>query len=45
MSRIENFTKYLDVVGFEQAPFAWHMSGLDIEDHDELIQALKGTTS
>lgn len=43
MSRISRFAKYLDVVGFEQAPFAWHMSGIEVEDHEEIINALKGT--
>jgi len=42
MSRTKIFADYLDVVGFEEAPFAWHMSGLKVDDHNLIIDALKG---
>lgn len=42
MSRVKKFTDYLEVVGFEQAPFAWHLSKLDIDDHYQIVDALKG---
>jgi hypothetical protein len=37
--RIERFTHLLGAVGFENAPFAWHVSGLpiDIEEFTSLI--------
>ena len=40
MTRIETFSKYLEVVGIPAAPFAWFMSGLPVDDHDELINVL-----
>ena len=37
--RIEKFTYLLETVGFENAPFAWHVSGLpiDVMEFAELI--------
>lgn len=37
--RIERFVHVLEKVGFESAPFAWHVSGLpiDIEEFTKLI--------
>jgi hypothetical protein len=37
--RVERFTYLLETVGFENAPFAWHVSGMsiDIEDFANLI--------
>lgn len=37
--RIERFNHLLEVVGFESAPFAWHVSGLpiDIEEFAKII--------
>ena len=29
--RIEKFTYLLETVGFENAPFAWHVSGMPID--------------
>lgn len=43
MSRIQRFSDFLEVVGFDNAPFAWHLSGIDIEDHMSIVDALKGT--
>jgi len=40
MTRIETFSKYLEVVGFPAAPFAWFMSGLPVDDHNEIIDVL-----
>lgn len=40
MRRIDTFSRYLDVVGFSAAPFAWYMSGIPVDDHDEIIDAL-----
>lgn len=42
MSQMKIFSDYLDVVGFENAPFAWHMSKLEVPDHYVIIDALKG---
>jgi hypothetical protein len=37
--RIEKFTHLLETVGFENAPFAWHVSGMpiDVEEFTDLI--------
>jgi hypothetical protein len=37
--RIERFNHLLEVVGFEGAPFAWHISGMpiDIEEFAKLL--------
>jgi hypothetical protein len=37
--RVERFTYLLETVGFENAPFAWHVSGMqiDVEDFADLI--------
>jgi hypothetical protein len=37
--RVERFTYLLETVGFENAPFAWHVSGMqiDVEDFVDLI--------
>jgi hypothetical protein len=37
--RIEKFTYLLETVGFENAPFAWHVSGMpiDVEEFADLI--------
>jgi hypothetical protein len=37
--RIQRFTYLLNTVGFENAPFAWHVSGMpiDVEDFASLI--------
>lgn len=37
--RIEKFTHLLGTVGFENAPFAWHVSGfeIDVVEFAELI--------
>lgn len=43
MSRIERFADFLDVVGFDNAPFAWHLSGVDVPDHNVIVDALRGT--
>jgi hypothetical protein len=40
MTRVETFSKYLEVVGFPAAPFAWFMSGLPVDDHNEIIDVL-----
>lgn len=43
MSRTVRFADFLDVVGFENAPFAWHLSGMPFEDHTVVAKALKGS--
>lgn len=43
VSRIQRFSDFLDVVGFDNAPFAWHLSGINIDDHTVIVDALKGT--
>lgn len=45
MKRVEIFANYLEVVGFENAPFAWHLSGADVKDHSIIVEALRGTQS
>ena len=37
--RVERFTYLLETVGFENAPFAWHVAGMqsDVEDFADLI--------
>jgi hypothetical protein len=43
MSRTDKFADFLEVVGFDNAPFAWHLSGVDVEDHNIIVDALRGT--
>lgn len=43
MSRTMRFADYLEVVGFENSPFAWHLSGMPFEDHMVVVKALKGS--
>ena len=43
MSRISQFADFLEVVGFDNAPFAWHLSGMEVPDHNVIVEALKGT--
>jgi hypothetical protein len=45
MSRTDKFADFLEVVGFDNAPFAWHLSGVDVEDHSIIVDALRGTQS
>lgn len=45
MNRVKTFSDYLEVVGFDNAPFAWHLSGVDVEDHSIIVDALRGTQS
>lgn len=45
MSRTDKFADFLEVVGFDNAPFAWHLSGVDVEDHSIIVDALRGTRS
>ena len=39
MNRFEIFAKYLDALGFDLGPMAWHMSGLPLTDeqHDDVV--------
>ena len=47
MTRIEIFSKYLDPLGFDLAPLAWHMSGIPLADeqHLDVINLLGGGVS
>jgi hypothetical protein len=45
MSRTIRFSDFLNVVGFENAPFAWHLSGIPFPDHNVVAEALKGQQS
>jgi hypothetical protein len=45
MSRVGRFTDFLEVVGFDNAPFAWHLSGVDVPDYNVIVDALRGTQS
>ena len=38
MNRFEIFAKYLDALGFDLSPMAWHMSGMPLteEQHTDL---------
>jgi hypothetical protein len=45
MSRISRFSDFLEVVGFDNAPFAWHLSGVSVPDHNVIVDALRGTQS
>lgn len=45
MSRTDRFSDFLEVIGFEDAAFAWHLSGVDVEDHSIIVDALRGTQS
>jgi hypothetical protein len=42
MSRIKRFSDYLEVIGFDQAAVAWHLAKMEVEDHMEIVNALKG---
>lgn len=44
MRRTHKFADYLEVVGFDNAPFAWHLSGMDVENHYMIVDALKGAS-
>lgn len=39
------FADFLEVTGFEDAPFAWHLSGMTFDNHKEIVEALRGTQS
>jgi hypothetical protein len=45
MKRINRFTDFLEIVGFDNAPFAWHLSGVNVPDHNVIVDALRGTQS
>ncbi len=45
MSRINRFTDFLEVVGYDYAPLAWHLSGVDVDNHYVIVDALKGIES
>ena len=42
MNRIRIFTDYLNVVGFDLSPMAWHMSGMPLneEQHSDVAGLL-----
>jgi hypothetical protein len=42
MSRIQRFSDFLEVTGFDNASFAWHLSGMPVDDHYKIVDALKG---
>ena len=43
MNRFEIFSNYLDSMGFDLAPMAWHMSGMPLSDeqHTDLASMFK----
>jgi hypothetical protein len=47
MTRIQIFSKYLDPLGFDLAPLAWHISGMPLADeqHTEIIKLLGSDVS
>jgi hypothetical protein len=45
MSRTLRFADFLEVTGFEDAPFAWHLSGMVFDNYKEVVEALRGTQS
>lgn len=45
MSRTLRFADFLEVTGFEDAPFAWQLSGMTFDNYKEVVEALRGTQS